>query len=258
MRRTVADDTPVMRRTVIAAASFYARGCYLPGLKTMTTRTLQAAVAAVVLLVSGNAAADFGVGVKAGTLGLGLEGRWDPPVPWFDLRVGLNQFDFEDDGNYSGVDYDATLALDSYYLTANFKFPLSPFRFTVGAFSNGNELQMLSADTAGLPIDIGGIPFPVANVGALRSTTSFGSSAPYAGVGFDFELGGKTGLNLDFGVLWQGEPTVSLEATNFDNLSAAEQALLGPALDAERAELQNEISDYKAWPVVSLAFVYNF
>lgn len=224
----------------------------------MNCRTLKAALAAVALLASGNATADFGVGVKAGTLGIGVEGRWDPPVPWFDLRVGMNRYDFEDNGNYSGIEYDATLALDTYFLTANFKVPLSPFRFTVGAFSNGNELQMLSADAGGLPIDIGGTPFPVGNVGALRSTTSFDSTAPYAGVGFDFELFGKAGLNLDFGVLWQGEPVVSLDATNWNNLSPAEQALLGPALDAERAELQNEISDYKAWPVLSLAFVYNF
>ena len=224
----------------------------------MKLKSIQAALCASLLFLSGTAAADFGVGVKAGTLGLGLEARWDPPVPWFDLRVGLNRYDFDDNGNYSGVEYDAVLGLDSYYLTGNLKFPASPFRFTVGAFSNGNELQMTSADTGGLDFNIGGTPFPVASVGALQSNTSFGSTAPYAGVGFDFEVFGKAGINLDFGVLWQGEPTVTLEATNWDNLSSAEQALLGPALDAERAELQDDASDFKAWPVVSLAFVYNF
>ena len=30
------------------------------------------------------------------------------------------------------------------------------------------------------------------------------------------------------------------------------------SLDAERAELEDELSDYKAWPVVSLGFVFNF
>jgi len=224
----------------------------------MQFKTLKATAAAVVILTSGTAAADFGVGIKAGTLGLGLEGRWEPPVPWIDLRVGVNQYDYDVNGDYSGVNYNATLGLDSFYLTGNFKFPASPFRFTLGAFSNGNELQMLSQDTGGLPLDIGGAPFPVGNVGALRSVTSFGSTAPYAGFGFDFELFGKAGLNLDFGVLWQGEPTVTLEATNWDNLSPIEQGLLGPALDAELAELQDEVSDYKAWPVISLGFVYNF
>ena len=209
----------------------------------MKFKTLRAALITLAFLASGPALADFGVGVKAGTLGLGVEARWDPPIPWFDLRAGMNQYDYGNDGNYSGIDYDATLALDSYYLTANLKVPLSPFRFTVGAYSNGNELQMLSADTGGLPIEIGGTPFPIATVGALRSTTSFDSTAPYAGVGFDFELFGKAGLNLDFVLLWHGERAVSLEATNLNNMSSADHALMGPSLAAEQAELLDEISD---------------
>ena len=215
----------------------------------MKFRTLKATLAAFALFFAGSAAADFGVGVKAGTLGIGLEGRWDPPVPWFDLRVGLNQYDYDDSGDYAGINYDATLALDTYYLTGNFKFPVSPFRFTVGAFSNGNEMQLLSAD------QLGGV---WGNAAGLQSVTSFDSTAPYAGFGFDFELFGKAGLNLDFGVLWQGDPTVSLLPTNWDSLSGSEQALLQPIIDAERAELEDEMSDLKAWPVISLSFVYNF
>ncbi len=221
----------------------------------MKFKNLNAALAVLALLASGSAAADFGVGVKAGTLGLGLEGRWDPPVPWFDLRAGINQYDFGDDGSYAGVNYDGTLALDSYYLTGNFKIPLSPFRFTVGAFSNGNEMRLASQDAL---INIGGSVFDTSTIGTISSVTSFEETAPYAGVGFDFELFGKAGLNLDFGVLWQGDPFVTLEAANWDNLSAGEQALLAPAIAAERAELEDDMSDLKAWPVVSLAFVYNF
>jgi hypothetical protein len=224
----------------------------------MKHNTLKATLAALALLLSGAASADFGVGVKGGTLGLGLEGRWDPPLPWFDVRVGINRYDFDNNGDYAGIAYDATLTLDSYYLTGNFKFPLSPFRFTVGAFSNGNELQMLSQDSGGLTVEIGGRTFLSDRVGTLQSGTSFSSTAPYAGVGFDFEVFGKAGLNLDFGVLWQGEPTVTLGASNWENLSSFEQALLGPALESERAQLEDDISDYKAWPVISLALVYNF
>ena len=224
----------------------------------MKFKNLKAALAVSALLASGSAAADFGVGLKAGTLGLGVEGRWDPAIPWFDVRVGLNSYEYDTSGDQAGIDYDGTLTLDNYYLTGNFKFPLSPFRFTVGAFSNGNELQLLSQDTDGGSYVIGGIPFDAANVGSLRSTTSFGSTAPYAGFGFDFELFGKAGLNLDIGVLWQDEPAVTLEATNWQNLSPIEQAILGPALDNERDELEDEMSDFKAWPVLSLTFVYNF
>ena len=224
----------------------------------MKFKNLKAALAVSALLASGGAAADFGVGLKAGTLGLGVEGRWDPAIPWFDVRVGLNSYEYDTSGDQAGIDYDGTLTLDNYYLTGNFKFPLSPFRFTVGAFSNGNELGLLSRDVDGGSYVIGGIPFDAARVGSLRSTTSFGSTAPYAGFGFDFELFGKAGLNLDFGVLWQDKPMVTLEATNWQNLSPIEQAILGPALDNERDELEDEMSDFKAWPVLSLTFVYNF
>lgn len=247
-----------MHRTVPGVTSLYIETLVSLGLKTMKLKTIKAALAAGALLATGSAMADFGVGVKAGTLGLGVEGRWDPPVPWFDVRVGLNQYDLGGSHDYSGIDYDATLAFDNYYLTANFKFPVSPMRLTVGAYSNSNELRLRSANNGDSFLDIGGIPVPVDIVGGLRSTTSFDSTAPYAGVGFDFEVLGKAGLNLDFGVLWQGEPAVTLEATNWENLSPAEQALLGPALDAEQRDLQDDISDYKAWPVVSLSFVYNF
>ena len=224
----------------------------------MKFKILKAALAVSALLASSGAAADFGVGVKAGTLGLGVEGRWDPAVPWFDVRVGLNSYDYTKSGDEAGIEYDGTLALDNYYLTGNIKFPLSPFRLTVGAFSNGNELRLLSQDPEGGTYEIGGIPFDSATVGTLRSTTSFSSTAPYVGFGFDFELFGKAGLNLDFGVLWQDEPTVTLEAENWQDLSPVEQAFLGPSLETERAELEDEVSDFKAWPVISLAFVYNF
>ena len=216
-----------------------------------------AALLAFVLASSSAANADLGVGVKAGTLGLGIEGRWSP-LPWMDLRLGANRYDYDVTGAQAGIDYDATLALDTYFLTGNLRFPLSPFRITAGAFSNGNELQMTSQDTGGADFNIGGIPFSSADVGALQSITSFEGTAPYLGAGFDFEVFGKVGLNFDFGVLWQGEPTVSLNATGLDTAPAQIQALLVPALEAERLELEDEVSDYKAWPVISLSFIYNF
>jgi len=219
--------------------------------------TLKATLAAFALLSFGTASAGFGVGIKAGTLGIGLEGRWEA-LPWIDFRAGVNNYDYDHDGVEAGIDYNATLSLDTYYLTGNFKFPLSPFRVTAGAFSNGNELRMVSADTSGANINIGGVSFTSADVGALKSVTSFGSTAPYLGVGFDFEVFGKAGINLDFGVLWQGEPSVTLEATAIDSAPPAVQAELIQALETERLELQNELSNYKAWPVVSLGFVYNF
>ena len=208
---------------------------------------------ALALIVSGTAHADLdlGLGLKAGTLGLGLEASWQP-LPYLDIRLGANAYDYEDDGTQAGVPYDATLALENFYATGNFHFPVSPMRLTAGLYSNGNELQMLNDEAADL--EIGGINYPGAGIGTLTSVTSFGSTSPYLGIGFDFTLAGKVGMNLDFGVLWQGEPDVTLEADGLLALDPGFQA----ALEAERVELEDEMSDFKAWPVVSVGFVYKF
>lgn len=217
----------------------------------------KAALTTLALLSLGSARADYGVGLKAGSLGFGLEGRWKA-LPWLDVRLGANLFDYEDAGSAAGINYDAIFGLESFYATGNFRFPLSPFRVTAGVYSNGNEYTMTSQDLGGSEFNIGNSIFNPADVGTLQSVTSFDSTAPYLGIGYDFEVFGKVGLNLDFGVLWQGEPTVTLVASGLQNAPPAVRSELETALEIERLELESEMSDFKAWPVVSLGFVYNF
>lgn len=194
---------------------------------------------------------DFGVGLKAGSLGFGLEASWQP-LPYMDVRVGANAYDYDDNGLQAGVNYNAELNLDTVYVNANFHFPLSPMRVTGGLYSNGNEFNMFNDD--GADIEIGGVTYPGAGIGTISSVTSFASTAPYVGIGFDFTLAGKVGLNLDFGVLWQGEPDVTLVA---DGLLAQDPGFQA-SLEAERLELEDEMSDFKAWPVLSLGVLYKF
>ena len=219
----------------------------------MTKRLKTSALAATLLLASASAQADHNIwmGVKAGTLGLGIEAAWRP-IPWFDVRLGMNQFSYDDTGSQAGVNYDADLSLDTVYGTANFRFPLSPMRFTVGMASNGNELLLTSLDATA--VDSGGVVYPGDAVGPLRSLTSFDTMSPYAGVGFDFDVFDKIGLNLDFGVLVQGDPDVTLTA---DGILGSDPLFLDQ-LEAERRQLEAEMEDYKVWPVVSVGFTYQF
>ena len=62
----------------------------------MNSFLVKTGVIAMVLAVSGTALAEsnFGLGVKAGTLGIGVEGTWRP-VPMVDLRLGVNQYEYE-------------------------------------------------------------------------------------------------------------------------------------------------------------------
>lgn len=191
------------------------------------------------------------LGVKAGSLGLGVEGTWRP-IRWFDLRAGINSFEYDDDGSEAGINYDATLDLRTYYATANFRMPLSPFRLTAGVFDNGNELRLVSRESG--PIEVGGTTFSSAEVGTLRGLASFDDVAPYAGIGFDFGLLGKVGLNLDLGVLFQGGPDIALTS---DGVLANDPAFQD-ALASEKAELEEEVDRYELYPVASVTFTVQF
>ena len=221
----------------------------------MKTAITRATAASLILLAAGSAAADdsqWGVGVKAGTLGLGAEARWSG-LPWMDLRIGGNAYSYDYSRREGNVRYDTELRLETYYLTANFHFPLSPFRLTAGAFANGNELRMIGDESGDYNFD--GQTFTQSEVGTLTGVTSFGSTSPYVGLGFDFELFGKAGLNFDLGVLWRGDPEVRLMA-----IGGSEEGSdrLNSALQAEQENLADDIESVKAYPVVSLSFVYNF
>ncbi|MDH3266617.1 MAG: hypothetical protein OEM25_06600, partial [Gammaproteobacteria bacterium] len=60
--------------------------------------------------------------------------------------------------------------------------------------------------------------------------------------------------NFDFGVLWQGEPEVALTADG----SLFDDSTFLASLEAERLDLEDDMSAFKAYPVVSISFVYNF
>ena len=221
----------------------------------MKDRRAYAALLLATILFSSSASANDSLwfGVKAGTLGIGGEVAWRP-IEWLDIRGGVNFYDYDDTTSYAGIDYDGTLSLDTYYLTGNFRFPLSPFRLTAGIYANNNEVILASQDMAEFPVGNNPIPYTPAEVGTLTGTASFDSPSPYVGAGFDFDLLDRLGLSLDFGVLLQGSPTVTMSA---DGLLANDPAFLAD-LNDEIALVTDEISDLKAYPVISLGVHFNF
>jgi hypothetical protein len=191
------------------------------------------------------------LGAKGGTLGIGFEATWRP-IPYLDVRAGLNTYTYDTTDAEAGISYDQELDLSSFYATANLRPPLSPFRLTAGVFSNKNKLSMASQQSTNF--DIGGMTYTSAEVGTLNAAVTFDKTAPYLGVGADFRIANTLGLNFDLGVLFQGTPMVGMSASGPISLDPNFQTELA----AETMELQNALNNYKAYPVVSVGLSFNF
>ena len=203
-------------------------------------------IAAIGLLFPGTSdARDYGLGIRGGTQGLGVDGAVEIR-DWVSARGALYggspSFDFEEGGN----DYDGEITLGGAGVLADFFPKRGKFRLTAGLFANRNEIEF---DTTPIvPIEIGDDTYDPAEVGQLVGRVEFDSVAPYVGIGWgNVAKGrGRLGFVFDVGFLVQGTPEVSL---------ARSSMIANPALDAdiqrEENEIENEIDGMEFWPVIS-------
>ena len=193
-------------------------------------------------------AADFGLGLRAGTYGIGAEFGVGF-TPRFGLRAGGSALSLSGDYDQDDINYDGTLKLGGYGIWADF-FPMKgTFRLTAGLLSNRNEIELEAVPTA--PIDIGDGTYDPSEVGALEGDVDFDSTVPYFGVGWgNVARGKRVGFLADIGIVWQGSGEVSLSSTT---------GLVDPDdLAAEASQIEDDISDYEWWPVLSLGMSIRF
>lgn len=213
--------------------------------KFVTARALPA----LVLLAAAPAAlADgFGLGAKAGTPGIGLEGTFGM-TEGLNLRGGYYLFDYSDTLNENGIEYDGDLELDNLGLFLDWHPFRGTFRVSVGGVQSGNAF----IGTADGELDVGENTYTA----DLRADVDWGGFAPYFGVGWGNavrEAGWS--LSFDLGVMFTGEPTVSLTGTVSD---PALQDQFEQDLAREEADLQNELDDVTLYPVIALGVAYRF
>lgn len=214
-------------------------------------KRISSILTAAVLLVTGSTVfasetGSFGAGVKAGTLGAGVELTY-AISPRFTMGVGINKFSSSTTDTTDGIDYDVDLNLQTVAVLANFHPFAGSFRITAGAMINSNELEM-TADCSPT-CEIGGTDYPEAAAGDLKATVDFNKFAPYAGIGFGHSASSGLGFTLDVGVLMQGEPQVDISAGPL--VSQADIA-------QEEANAEDDIKGFTMYPVISAGINFRF
>jgi hypothetical protein len=197
------------------------------------------------LAVSGGAlASDVALGVKGGTQGLGVE-LVKGISPSLNLRFDANGFTFDADETYEANDYKLDLKVAMFGALVDWHPFGGAFRMTAGIYSNGTEL---SGNTTGNVV-VNGTAYPGA---ALNADVDFGNTAPYLGIGWGnaVDQNQRLTFNLSLGVAYTGSADVSLAATGVpvdpNDLRAEEQAL------------QDDIDEYRYYPVANIGMAYRF
>jgi hypothetical protein len=216
----------------------------------MRIALLTATALAALLPLSAHAEPEY-VGARASTLGLGLE-YVHKVTPHISARAVVNNYNYDDDFESDNIQYNGELELGSFGGQVDFRFTEdSPFFVTAGLYANNNAITA-TADPA-QQTDIGGVPFTPEQIGILTAKADFKDSAPYLGLGWRWAAG-HVGFSLEAGAYFQGSPKVSLTS----NGTLASDPFYQQALEVERRDLEDELKDFKTYPVVSFGIGYKF
>lgn len=220
-------------------------------------RGLQLVIGIFLLILPIQAQASvFGIGVtgKVGTTGLGA----DVTVPlisnWLNLRAGYNFGGLSPSIAQAGIQYKTDVHFESIPILLDLHPFHGGFRVTGGVFYNKNDMDLSSivdASTVGFGTGVG--------TTTLKANVSWSNEiAPYLGIGWGnaaddntLDLPIAVGFSLDIGAFYQGSPDVLLTEST---------GLVVPAADlaVERAQLENDLSGFKFYPVVTLGIHIRF
>jgi len=199
----------------------------------------------------------YAVGVKIGTLGLGLDVS-RAIAQNINLRLNINGATYSDTQCESNVEYDYDLDLITAGLLVDY-YPMgNEFRLSAGAYYNANEFALTGQPQNGA-YTINNKTYTTAQIGSLSGKVDFDELAPYIGVGWGNSTQSKGwSLSVDAGVMYHGEPNVELVPICGSAITDDACTVIKNDVEAERLELIDEINDYKFYPVVSVGVTYTF
>ncbi|AZU05235.1 hypothetical protein X907_2725 [Glycocaulis alkaliphilus] len=192
------------------------------------------------------------VGLRAGTLGVGVEGGYRIN-DYLQVRTHAAGLVYSDDQTVADIASDFSLRLASVGVGVD----VFPFRrvffLTAGARYNFNR-AVYNAQPAS-DYQIGDNIYPAAEVGLLSGEARFAPNAWFAGAGVAGRpWNGPIEVSLEAGVYRQGAPSISYDVTG---LLANDPAFLADLeLQVERA--QRDLDKYDSFPLIAFNLRYRF
>ncbi|HTQ37127.1 MAG TPA: hypothetical protein VMH77_08830 [Steroidobacteraceae bacterium] len=223
----------------------------------LRSRVLAGSMLAMLVLPAAVLADDgAGHGVSVGVLG-GLNGLGVELGYRFNERFGLHgetgNYSYDQSADNSDFDIDGKIKLNSIGVLGDF-YPFGgSFRISAGLRSNHNKFEGVATPASGT-VKVGDDTYTAAQVGTLTGDAKFKKASPTVTLGWAGKY--KTGLEFgfDLGVVAQGSPKLNVTS----NGTYANNATFQQDLDQKVAEWQDDVKDYKLWPVIQLHLLYRF
>ena len=182
-------------------------------------------------------------------------------TPNLNARLGINGFSINTDIKETDVTYDADLKLFNVSTLVDFyPFKGSGFHLTGGLVFQNNKIEGTGEVTNG-EITIGNETFTSDERGSVDLEVSFSNSvAPYLGIGFGNAVkpDRRIGFSINLGVMFAGEPEVSLEPNSDPAATPQVQQQINEAIENEKSELEDYLNGFNIYPVLSLSLSYQF
>ena len=205
-------------------------------------------LALTLILVPATAMADGSLGVRAGSLGLGLEFSY-PISGSLGVRLNADAYNYSRTFNQDSIDYDGKATLKTASLLIDWYPFANNFRISAGPLYNGNKLGLSTPNTN---LTVNGNPYQA----QLDGQVDFKKYVPYAGIGYGRPIGSGLSVTFDLGVVFQGTPTATLNGTC--SPAPACTATFQSDLKAQEASLNDAIKNFRYYPVVALGLAYTF
>jgi len=222
-------------------------------------------------LHSSNNSGDFGIGVKASLLGGGVEGAVRV-TQRTNIRAGFNMFSYSRGFNKDGIAYNGRLSFKT--VEAHYDiFPFgSSFHVSPGVLVYaGTPITAHGAVPGGQSFSLGGQQYysdtasPVTGSGNIK----FNRAAPMATFGWGNLISRKEtkhfSVPVELGVAFQGSPKAALSlAGNVCDVpggicrSIASDPTVQTNVQSEQTKINNSMSFFKVYPIISVGLGYKF
>lgn len=204
--------------------------------------------------------ARFKVGITGGTLGVGPEVGYRLSKN-LGIRGNVTFLSVSHDIDSDDITYDGKVKLQSGGVMLDV-YPLGGgFRISGGLRINGNKARGIAEPNNGASYEINDTTYSAADIGTLRADTDIKNVAPALTLGYGGGLSSGLVFGVEAGALFQGK--VKIKPLSISGLCAGASAparcsSLAADLDAERQSVNDDIDNYKVYPILQFSIGYRF